>query len=120
MSQLAFSFDIEADQIERRPPSKIDRKKPRQTGDPYHPFDAGLARQTILEPLRNAGGQWVRRMTLHRATGMRPHEVGRVLAELVSTGVIEENKQHPIIHPMHGHMGTTRAYRIAQEGQSHE
>ncbi|WP_201485851.1 hypothetical protein [Pseudomonas sp. OF001] len=104
MSQLALIFD--------QPTHR--QQKPW----PYLAFDPASARLAILKKL--AGGQWVRRMTLRRATGMRPQDVGRVLAELVSTGAIEENEQHPIIHPMHGHMGTTRGYRIAQEGKSHE
>lgn len=120
MSQLAFSFDIEASPVERRPPIKIDRKKPRQPGDPYCPFDAELARQTILEQLRKAGGEWVRRRALRRATGMHPQDVGPVIAELVHASVIEETDTHRIIHPAHGFMGHTRGYRIAQEGKSHE
>lgn len=120
MSQLAFSFDIEAAPVERRPPSKIDRKKPRLLGEPYCPFDAELASQTILEQLRKAGGEWVRRRALMRATGMRPQGVGPVIAELVHASVIEETDTHRIIHPAHGYMGHTRAYRIAQEGADHE
>ena len=110
--QLALNFDAE--------PLRPERRKLRQLGDPYYQFDAGQARQTILEQLRKAGGEWVRRRALRRATGMRPQDVGLVIAGLVNAGVLEETDTHRIIHPAHGFMGHTRGYRIAQEGADHD
>ncbi|NMZ68836.1 hypothetical protein [Pseudomonas peli] len=43
---------------------------------------------------------------------MRPAHVSGVLAELCSSGLIEQTYTMPIIHPMHGHMGQTTGYRI--------
>ncbi len=122
MSQLAFSFDIEASPAERRAPGRQGRRMPRQLGDPYYPFDAGIARQAILDALSEAGGEWVRRRALHRATGMHPQHGGVVINALVCEGLIEEvdfyfGSSHPAIE---GYLGQTHKYRIAREGKSHE
>lgn len=82
---------------------------------PYQSFDARRARNIILDQLRRAGGGWVRRMALRRATGMRPSEVGGVLNELARTGQIEFTESMDIIHPSHGFMGHTRGYRMLME-----
>lgn len=86
-----------------------------QNRSPYRPFDAVIARGVILEQLRRAGGKWVRRMALRRATGMRPSEVGSVLHKLASTGLVEFTESIEIIHPSHGFMGHTRGYRMLRE-----
>lgn len=109
-SQLALCFDFEPPQTKRR--------KPRQLGAPYHPFDDAEARRTILECLHKAGGEWVRRRKLHRATGMHPQHTGGVIDDLVRGGTIEEmdvhfGSNHPAIT---GYLGQTCDYRIAQEG----
>lgn len=85
---------------------------------PYLPFDPGAARNIILEQLRRAGGEWVRRMVIRRATGMRPSEVASVLNDLASTGLIEFTETMDIIHPSHGHMGQTRGYRMPSTAAS--
>lgn len=84
----------------------------------YLPFDPAAARKIIVEQLRRAGGDWVRRMALRRATGMRPSEVASVLNDLASTGLIECTETMDIIHPSHGHMGQTRGYRMPRTGAS--
>lgn len=122
MSQLAFSFDIEAPPAERRAPGRQGRRTPRQMGDPYYPFDAGIARQAILDALSEAGGEWVRRRALHRATGMHPQYGGTVINALAREGLIEEvgfyfGSSHPAIE---GYLGQTHNYRIAQEGADHD
>lgn len=120
MTQLAFSFDIEPPRAEPRAARQLPaRRTHRQLGEPYCPFDAELASRTILEQLLKAGGEWVRRRALRRATGMHPQDVGPVIAGLVHDGVIEETDTLPINHPAHGFMGHTRGYRIAQEGKIH-
>lgn len=85
--------------------------------DPYKPYDAPTARQVILARLKKANGEWVRRMTLRRATGMRQAFVAVALGELVGAGLIEFNESMPIIHPSHGFMGHTRGYRICRQMQ---
>ena len=85
--------------------------------DPYRPFDAAFARSIILEQLRRADGDWVRRRVMSRATGMRPAFVSSLLAELCSAGTIERTDTLPIVHPMHGNMGQTTGYRIRQKAQ---
>lgn len=122
MSQLAFSFDIEAPPVERRAPGRQGRRTPRRLGDPYYPPDADLARQAVLDALRKAGGEWVRRRALHRATGMHPQYGGAVINTLVREGLIEEadfyyGSSHPALE---GYLGQTHNYRIAREGKSHE
>lgn len=84
----------------------------------YLPFDPAAARKIIVERLRRADGDWVRRMALRRATGMRPSEVAIVLNDLASTGLIEFTEAMDIIHPSHGHMGQTRGYRMPSMGAS--
>lgn len=84
---------------------------------PYAPFDAVTARSCILKKLHQAGGEWVRRMALSKATGMHPRDVSRVLAELARTGLIEETEAMDIIHPRFGVMGRTRGYRIIQRSE---
>lgn len=82
--------------------------------EPYAPFDSTKARQIILSRLQQAGGDWVRRRELRKATGMRPAHVSSVLRELNYAGVIECTETLPIVHPMHGHMGQTTGYRVSQ------
>jgi DNA-binding MarR family transcriptional regulator len=82
--------------------------------EPYAPFDSTKARQIILSRLLKAGGAWIRRRELRKATGMRPAHVSSVLRELNCAGVIERTDTLPIVHPMHGHMGQTTGYRIRQ------
>ncbi len=88
------------------------------TRSPYLPYDPGAARKIILEQLRRAGGQWVRRMAIRRATGMRPSEVASLLDNLARTGLIEFTEKMDIVHPSHGHMGQTRGYRMPSTGAS--
>lgn len=85
---------------------------------PYLPFDPAAARKIILDRLRRAGGEWVRRMALRRATGMRPSEVASLLDNLARTGLIEFTETMDIIHPSHGHMGQTRGYRMPSTAAS--
>ncbi|HAW60900.1 MAG TPA: hypothetical protein DCX26_01015 [Pseudomonas sp.] len=85
---------------------------------PYLPFDPAAARKIILEQLHRAGGEWVRRMAIRRATGMRPSEVASLLDDLARTGLIEFTETMDIIHPSHGHMGQTRGYRMPSTGAS--
>jgi len=82
------------------------------------PFDPAAARKIILDRLRRAGGEWVRRMALRRATGMRPSEVASVMDDLARTGLIEFTEKMDIIHPSHGRMGQTRGYRMPSTGVS--
>lgn len=89
MSQLAFSFDIEPPQSERRKPSKTGKLKPRSLGEPYYPFDAELARQTILEQLRKAGGEWVGKRRIFRGCGMHPTDVAILVSRMEDEGVVE-------------------------------
>lgn len=84
---------------------------------PYQPFDADSARRIILDRLQRAAGAWVRRRELCRATGMRPAFISSLLAQLVAAGTIERTYTLPIIHTMHGNMGQTTGYRMAQPAQ---
>ncbi len=70
-----------------------------------------------IQQLLRAKGDWVRRMALRRATGMRPHEVGEILDELKHAGLIEFSDSMDIHHPLHGFMGQTRGYRIPRTDQ---
>lgn len=93
MSQLAFSFDLEPPQPERRKPSNTGRLKPRSLGDPYYPFDAELARQTILEQLRKAGGEWVGKRRVFRACGMPPSDVATLVSRMEVEGIVERGQK---------------------------
>lgn len=94
------------------------RPAPAANRSPYLPFDPASARNIILARLRRAGGEWVRRMALRRATGMRPKDVASVLDNLLRAGQIEFTETMAIIHPVHGHMGQTGGYRMPSAGPS--
>lgn len=81
---------------------------------PYRPFDTGAATHIILERLQGAQGEWVRRLLLSRATGMRPAFVSSLLSQLCEAGTIERTYTMPLVHPLHGNMGQTTGYRIRQ------
>lgn len=83
--------------------------------EPYATYDARTAKRIILERLQKSGGDWVRRMELRRATGMRPALVANAFDELTRAGLIEFNEAMQIIHPTHGPMGHTRGYRICHQ-----
>lgn len=85
--------------------------------EPYATYDARTAKRIILERLQKSGGDWVRRMALRRATGMRPDLVAAAFDELTRAGLIEFNEAMQIIHPAHGPMGHTRGYRICHQMQ---
>ena len=93
------------------------RTAPHTNRQPYKLFDVTTARTTIIQQLLRAKGDWVRRMALRRATGMRPHEVGEILDELKHAGLIEFSDSMDIHHPLHGFMGQTRGYRIPRTDQ---
>jgi len=88
------------------------RRAPAPGREPYAPYDATKATRIILERLKNAGGKWVRRMALRRATGMCPCDVASAFSALERDGIIEFTASMQIIHPAHGLMGQTRGYRI--------
>ncbi len=90
---------------------------PAKRHEPYATYDARTAKRIILERLQKSGGDWVRRMALRRATGMRPDLVAATFDELERAGLIEFNKSMQIIHPAHGFMGHTRGYRIGRQLQ---
>ncbi|SEI98139.1 hypothetical protein SAMN04244579_02677 [Azotobacter beijerinckii] len=87
--QLALCLDFEPVRAERRKPRAQDRRKPRQLGEPYYPFDADLARQTILDQLRKAGGEWVSKSRIFRACGMHPGDVAALAWRMADDGMVE-------------------------------
>lgn len=92
-------------------------RAPAKRHEPYATYDARAAKRIILERLQKSGGNWVRRMALRRATGMRPELVAAVFEELTRAGLIEFNEAMQIIHSAHGPMGHTRGYRICNQMQ---
>lgn len=88
-AQLALSFDFEPPRSTRRKPLQSDRRKPRQLGEPYHPFDAELARGIILEQLCKAGGEWVGKRRILRACGMHPADVANLVMRMEGEGAVE-------------------------------
>ena len=90
-------------------------RAPANKHEPYAAYDARTAKRIILERLQKADGEWVRRMTLRQASGMRQDLVATAFDELTRAGLIEFNASMPIIHPTHGAMGHTRGYRICHQ-----
>ncbi|ASL26211.1 hypothetical protein [Azotobacter chroococcum] len=91
--QLALCLEVEPPRAERRKPQPPDRRKPRQLGDPYYPFDADLASQTILEQLRKSGGEWVSKHRIFRACGMPPSDVAALVLRMEDDGVVETGQK---------------------------
>lgn len=87
--QLALCLEVDPPRAERRKPQPPDRRKPRQLGEPYYPFDADLASQTILEQLRKSGGEWVSKNQIFRACGMHPSDVAALAWRMADDGLVE-------------------------------
>lgn len=91
--QLALCLEVEPPRAERRKQRPQDRRNPRQLGDPYYPFDADLASQTILEQLRKSGGEWVSKRQIFRACEMPPSDVAALVLQMEDDGVVETGQE---------------------------
>lgn len=87
-SQLELCFDFEPLPVQRKH-QPIDRRRSHRLGEPYHPFDADLARSIILEQLRKAGGEWVGKRRIFRACGMHSTYVATLVSRMEDEGAVE-------------------------------
>ena len=96
MSQLAFCFDIEVppSPVVRRSPVKAGRKMSRQLGEPYYPFNAAVARKTILERLRLGAGEWVNKRRIFEACGMPPSDVVALVRRMKAEGLVQIGEKY--------------------------
>lgn len=67
--------------------------QPRKLGEPYYPFGADQARQTILEQLRKASGGWVGKRRIFRACGMHPTDVAILVLRMEDEAVVESGQK---------------------------